>query len=52
MTLREGGGGLLKPSESVIWMEGGWSNRHITIIVAEKAKFTVYFTFTVHVEVV
>jgi len=37
MTLREGGRGLLKPSECHHMDEGGWRNRHITFILAEKA---------------
>jgi len=44
MTLTEGRGGLLKPSEynsnrqsTVIWGEGVGPNRHITFIVAKNA---------------
>jgi len=41
---------LLKPSEYRHMGGGVWPNRHITLTVAKKAKFTVYFVlFTVYV---
>jgi len=41
---------LLKPTECHYMGGGGWPNRQITFIVAEKALFTVSFAlFTVYV---
>jgi len=46
--VKEGGRGLLKPSEYRHMGGGGWPNRYITFIMAKKAQFTVYFAlFTV-----
>jgi len=42
-------GGMLKPSGCRYMGKGGWPNRHITFIVAEKVLFTVPLTlFTVN----
>jgi len=48
MTLREGGGSLLKPSEYRHMGEGVWPNRHITFIVAKKLNLLfilIYFRY-------